>query len=216
MGNNGTLPYQITLLQPPPAVLTASIQSGPVTVTTGTPVPLDNTPSPVSTGYQSAAAVDAIAQSPMVVPVRRTGFVAGADMNSADPLALQAGGAVRQWRRSSVTLDGHSSYVDTNTQAIDAPTMIRTGTGSIDIAAASNLTLADPTAPGVIYTAGAPATGSPQLSSARIVVGQSTQNGSYDLLATDAVNPDAARGDISIHAQNDITSLESVTGREWL
>ncbi len=91
------------------------------------------------------------------------------------------------------------------------PTMIRTGTGFIDVAAANDIGLLDPTAPGVIYTAGRPAAGSPQGTSESVVVDQGSEFGSYDLLATTAVNPVAA-GDISIHAQNDIMDVESVSG----
>jgi Filamentous haemagglutinin family outer membrane protein len=63
----------------------------------------------------------------------------------------------------------------------------------------------------VIYTAGAPATGAPLGSFQGVLVSNGSAYGSYDLLETTAVNPEGA-GDISIHAQNDITGVESVTG----
>ena len=40
-----------------------------------------------------------------------------------------------------------------------APTMVRTGTGSIAIAAAGDVAMLDAVAPGVIYTAGRPVAG---------------------------------------------------------
>ncbi|MFM7798929.1 MAG: hypothetical protein ACKPBA_08090, partial [Planctomycetota bacterium] len=84
-------------------------------------------------------------------------LVAGADSGSADPLAIAPESS------GSVFLDGHlsASYRrrNGNTVAVLAPTMIRTGTGSISIAAAGDLQLRDTLAPGVIYTAGRPVDG---------------------------------------------------------
>lgn len=59
----------------------------------------------------------------------------------------------------SVTLDGHTAYLSASLhpQEIDIPTLVRTGTGSIDIAAAGGFELLDATAPGAVYTAGAAA-----------------------------------------------------------
>jgi hypothetical protein len=53
-------------------------------------------------------------------------------------------------------LDGHSSVIPVQGSAgvIAVPTIVRTGTGSIDIAAAGDFALLDHTAPGVVYTAG--------------------------------------------------------------
>ncbi|MGF6312177.1 filamentous hemagglutinin family protein [Bradyrhizobium sp. i1.8.4] len=60
----------------------------------------------------------------------------------------------------SVTIDGHTSYVNKLAQpgastTIDIPTLVRTGTGSITITAAGNVELRDQVAPGAVYTAGA-------------------------------------------------------------
>lgn len=59
----------------------------------------------------------------------------------------------------SVTVDGHTAYLSASVrpQTIDIPTLVRTGTGSIDIAAAGSFELLDTTAPGAVYTAGAAA-----------------------------------------------------------
>ncbi len=116
-------------------------------------------------------------------------------------------------------MDGHFTYVDTNSQTINAPTMIRTGTGSIDVAAANDVSLfnpssGDPTAsivPGVIYTAGAPAAGAPPVGQSDGILLGARPSGGYDLMVTSAVNPDGG-GDILIHAQNDITGVENVNG----
>lgn len=80
-------------------------------------------------------------------------IVAGAAGGSANPLAVTAPGA------GSVLMDGHTvlNHINATDAVIVAPTTLRTGTGSIDIAAADDFELLDPLAPGVVYTAGAPA-----------------------------------------------------------
>lgn len=60
----------------------------------------------------------------------------------------------------SVIIDGHTSYQDTIAYSpqpltVDIPTLVRTGTGSITIAAAGDVELRDQVAPGAVYTAGA-------------------------------------------------------------
>ncbi|HKY19223.1 MAG TPA: filamentous hemagglutinin family protein [Rhizomicrobium sp.] len=85
-------------------------------------------------------------------------IVAGADTASANPLAVQSisafdpGSGPVLAGHGNVTLDGHDQY----TVGVNyfTPTMIRTGTGSIDIAAGLDFVLADTKAPGVVYTAG--------------------------------------------------------------
>lgn len=90
--------------------------------------------------------------------------MAGADLNSTNPLALQALPAGGKTDGKSVVFDGHATYVDSSGFAVLAPTMLRTGTGAIDVAAGNGIALfnaaaaqandADVTVPGVIYTAG--------------------------------------------------------------
>ncbi len=121
-------------------------------------------------------------------------------MQPVSAFALTGGG--------NVTLDGNFAYLDANNKAIEAPTMIRTGTGSIDIAAANDVALLDTTAPGVIYTAGAPVAGAPVGSNESIANGNSGF-ASPDIFVTPAVNSDGG-GDIFIRAQNDITGIEDV------
>jgi hypothetical protein len=138
-------------------------------------------------------------------------IVGGADLASANPLAMQPSAAFdsASGTTGNVTLNRHAAYVDSNGLTLLQPTTIRTGTGSIDIAAANDFTLADTTAPGVVYTAGAPAAGSPALGLASAVMSGRSGSGMPDILVTPTVNPDSA-GDISIHAQGDISGVQNV------
>ena len=91
---------------------------------------------------------------------------AGADTGSANPLAVQPlsvfadGGKSALAGHGNVTINGHTSLKlngldsDLVPVTLSIPTIVRTGTGSIDIAAARDFVLADTTAPGVVYTAG--------------------------------------------------------------
>jgi filamentous hemagglutinin family protein len=94
-------------------------------------------------------------------------FVAGAAFTGntppVDPNAVIATSSLSPTLTGNVTIDGHTSYSDTlqnnsstgQPLTIDIPTLVRTGTGSITIAAAGNVELLDQTAPGAVYTAGA-------------------------------------------------------------
>jgi filamentous hemagglutinin family protein len=91
---------------------------------------------------------------------------AGADTASANPLAVRplavfaadSGSALAG--HGNVTISGHTSLTLNNLDsdgipvALNIPTIVRTGTGSIDIAAGRDFILSDTTAPGVVYTAG--------------------------------------------------------------
>lgn len=138
-------------------------------------------------------------------------IVGGADLASANPLAVQpvAAFSTGSAATGNVTLNQHTAYVDSNGLTLLQPTTIRTGTGSIDIAAGHDFTLADATAPGVVYTAGAPSQDSPALGLASAVM-HGSRPGLQDILVTPAVNPDSA-GDISIHVQGDINGIQNVT-----
>ncbi len=135
----GTLPVAPSA---PPA------QSIPVMLTFATPT--NNSPAPVTTATdKSPIAAMNLASETSSSSYR---FVAGALTGSVDPLVVNSA------RQGDVTVDGHVSYpntaIGTTGQTIDIPTIVRTGTGTIDIAAAGNVELRDATAPGVIYTAG--------------------------------------------------------------
>ncbi|MBY6239909.1 filamentous haemagglutinin family protein [Methylosinus sp. Sm6] len=65
--------------------------------------------------------------------------------------------------KASIVISGHTSYdftyvdTETHTTTIHIPTMLRTGTGSITLAAAGNVEFTDEVVQGAVYTAGAAA-----------------------------------------------------------
>jgi filamentous hemagglutinin family protein len=88
-------------------------------------------------------------------------FVAGANVSSANPTALPAGGAGQQ----DIVINGHSTFTvpafansffgpTAQLVSVSAPSMVRTGTGNITIAASRDVVLSDSFAPGMIYAAG--------------------------------------------------------------
>ncbi len=91
---------------------------------------------------------------------------AGADTASANPLAVRPlavfanGGGSALAGHGNVAISGHTSLTLDNLDsdgipvALNIPTIVRTGTGSIDIAAGRDFILSDTAAPGVVYTAG--------------------------------------------------------------
>ncbi|MGK8779941.1 filamentous hemagglutinin family protein [Burkholderia cenocepacia] len=212
-GVYGHLPF----LQPPPPVLAPVIATS--TIPNGT-VATDNSPSPVAVAANALPMSSASLTGGSSASFR---IVAGADTSSANPVALQAASLFSASGKTStagggnVTLDAHFAYDNANNPnnpnalTLVAPTMIRTGTGSIDIAAGNNVALLDTVAPGVIYTAGAPtsAAGAPGIGSSATIVNGNASQGRPDTLVSPTVNPDSA-GDISIHAQGDITGIENV------
>ena len=208
---------ELAMLQPPPSVLSSNVITTS-TIADGT-VAVDNSPSPVAVAGNALPMVSASLTGGSSASFR---VVAGANLNSANPLALQAAALFSASAGTglagggNVTLDGHFAYDNANNPnnpnslTLLAPTMIRTGTGSIDIAAGNNVVLADATAPGVIYTAGAPAANSPAVGSTATIVSGNSSAADPDILVTPSVNPDAA-GNISIQAQGNINGLEDVT-----
>ncbi|MEK7889081.1 filamentous hemagglutinin family protein [Burkholderia contaminans] len=220
----GVKPH-LDALKPPPAVLAPVLTTTSIVVT---PPVTDNTPAPVAMAgnalpLASASLVGGASSSYRIV--------GGADLSSTDPLALKpAPGFVMLSSQSSVnggnvTLDGHFEYNNATNPNINnpnglvviAPTLIRTGSGSIDVAAAGSVSLFDPSKPqdagttiipGAIYTAGVPSTAAPVApNNTTIVPGGGTTPA--NILVTESVNPEAA-GDISIHAQGNVTGIENV------
>lgn len=181
----------------------ATLAGGPLNVTIKPPI--DNTPSPVGQASNLWPLLSASLAGGSSSSFR---IAAGANLGSADPLAVQSATSFGAGD-GSVTLDGHASGIDPNGQAINTPTMIRTGVGSITVAAAGDVSLLDSTAPGVIYAAGAPADGAPVGANVTLLKGDPT-SAPYDLLATNAVNP-AGGGDVSIRAGGDIVGVENLT-----
>ncbi|MGN1287904.1 MAG: beta strand repeat-containing protein, partial [Bradyrhizobium sp.] len=81
---------------------------------------------------------------------------------SVDPNAVTTLSSLPPTVTGTVAIDGHTSYLNTEPNlagsgTIYIPTIVRTGTGSITIAAAGNVELRDQVAPGAVYTAGAAA-----------------------------------------------------------
>ncbi|MBN3790718.1 filamentous haemagglutinin family protein [Burkholderia sp. Ac-20353] len=202
-----------------PAVTPPAVQ--PVAVIAATTIPLpvqtDNTPAPVATAgnplpLQSASLAGGDSSSFRVV--------SGADLTSVNPLALQARAVFNgNPNAGSVTLDGHTAFLDGNGMLLLAPTMIRTGTGSIDVAAGNNIALFGPTAktdqvdpvvPGVIYTAGAPDPNAPAMGTTTLIVNAGGNSNLPDILVSPVVNPEAA-GDIRLRAQGDISGIQYTT-----
>jgi filamentous hemagglutinin family protein len=138
-------------------------------------------------------------------------IVAGADFGGSDPLSLSS--AALDAGHGDVIVDGHSaatvySTIDrSSSRTMVAPTMIRTGVGSISIAAASDIELRDDTAPGVIYTAGTAAVGT-KLDQFTSVLYTS---GAHPWLADSGESHALGAGDLSLLAGGDIVGTRGVT-----
>lgn len=135
-------------------------------------------------------------------------LVAGANFSAVDPLSVATG-----TNAGNVTLDGHFGVQYTATggdgKTLNFPTTVRTGTGSIDIASAGDIDWQDQTDPAVIYTAGAPATGTAAGTGVSIASATSKIPMTPDLLVNGLVNPDHG-GDILLSAQGNINAIEQV------
>ena len=139
-------------------------------------------------------------------------IVAGADFASIRPDALRAGSA------ADVVLDGHQRYQETGKKDVLLPTVVRTGTGSIQIAAARDLRFADADAPASIYSAGRPAVGSDADSDLRIVrsddnASGAASSGTADQLVSAQANAEAA-GDLLLQAGRDILGNRQIVDRD--
>ncbi|MDB5974748.1 MAG: filamentous hemagglutinin family N-terminal domain protein [Nevskia sp.] len=216
-GSISTLRYYIYPPQPP-AASTASVQAA---------IADGNAPANVRSTQNVAPLAYATLVGGSSTSYR---LVAGA-ADGADPLSVRPVSGFGA-DEGSVLVGGYSLAKDElsvfgtlagsqsgNSPVLAFPTVVRTGTGSIDIAAGNDFSLnpttaqdsgaanAGAVAPGVVYTAGAP---------------DGMQNGSVDILrlgssgilpeliVTGTVNPQGA-GDLSIRAQNDIVGgLESL------
>ncbi|SBV86450.1 filamentous haemagglutinin family protein [Xanthomonas graminis] len=133
-------------------------------------------------------------------------IVAGADFASIRPDALRAGSD------ADVVLDGHQRYQESGKKDVLLPTVVRTGTGSIQIAAARDLHFADADAPASIYSAGQPAADSDADSDIRIVRGDAASR-SADQVVSAQANAEAA-GDLLLQAGRDILGNRQVFDRD--
>ncbi|WP_186162732.1 filamentous haemagglutinin family protein [Burkholderia gladioli] len=209
-----TMPQGIALEAP--AVQPVAVIGTP---TVSLPSVTDNTPSPAAVATNPLPLLSASLAGGSSSSFR---VVAGADIGSANPLALLSSQSGVRGSAGSVVLDSHTSYLDSNGQQLLAPTMIRTGIGSIDVAAAGNIALYDPSSaspdgttqlvPGIIYTAGSPSASAPAPGDTVSIVHPNTGGVPIyqDLLVTSSVNPDSA-GDLTLHAGGDIVGAEQLT-----
>ncbi|WP_145928114.1 filamentous haemagglutinin family protein [Bradyrhizobium neotropicale] len=152
-------------------------------------------------------------------------LTAGAEIGSANPNAMQSLASVNKRGAGDVVVNGHV-LATTIAPNLNLPTMVRTGTGSISIAAARDVSLADTAAPGVIYAAGVntaryanPYDASGNVTDANgflepqlLSYGSNTQGGAALVYGapTSAAFPVAA-GDVSVVAQEDIKGYRNVT-----
>ncbi|UPG87512.1 filamentous hemagglutinin family protein [Luteibacter aegosomatis] len=170
-----------------------------------TPAPVDNSPSPRAVTNNPLPILSANVSGGRSTSYR---LVAGADVTSSDPTATVNGAA------GSVLLGGHTDYADPDTRRVlAAPTVIRTGTGDIDIVAAADVRWSDGRAPAAVYTAGAPAAGTTADGTASIlkpseVDGLST-SAATELVVTGAVNPEGA-GHLDVSAGRDIVGRQDM------
>ena len=144
-------------------------------------------------------------------------LVAGARTDATDPLATVAG-------TGDVKLANHFAVVDTltpdteagqqsqtNGKALLLPTVVRTGSGSIDIASGGDLNWLDTAAPAAVYTAGTPAQGSAASTGVSVIRPNwitSLPNTPY-MLSTGQVNPEHG-GDLTLSARGDINAIQQV------
>ncbi|WP_188794175.1 filamentous haemagglutinin family protein [Dyella nitratireducens] len=135
-------------------------------------------------------------------------LVAGANFASANPLSVVANTSA-----GNINLDGHFAAQYTanggDDKTLEFPTVVRTGTGSIDIAAAGDIDWQDSTAPATVYAAGEPALGTTAGTGVNVVMAASGSGPVPDLLVTDPVNPVNA-GNVLLSAGGNINSIEQV------
>jgi filamentous hemagglutinin family protein len=187
-----------------------TLAAPPETLDRLTPPPpvVDNSPSPLRLPGDPLPLLSATLTGGASSSYR---FVAGADVSSADPLAVQTSPGAS----GNVTLDSHSDYIDADSgRTMYQPTLVRTGTGNIQVAAAGDIRWLDEIAPAAIYSAGTPAPGT---TAANGVAIQSLPSGEK-IVVSGPVNP-IDGGDVSLLARGDIVGLQpladvdgSVTG----
>ncbi len=168
---NGTIGPYLVAAPPfaPPAY--TNLQSGYVPTPAPTPPPADqiaSNPSVYSGAniYNTTSAVNLMTGAASGNGSFSYDIVGGAyfptsGASSVNPSAVVAVSSLSSTVTGNVTIDGHTTYSDPISPnnngvhpSINIPTLVRTGTGSIDIAAAGSFMLLDQTAPGAVYTAG--------------------------------------------------------------
>lgn len=134
-------------------------------------------------------------------------LVAGANFASVNPLSV-----VASTNAGNVNFDGHFAVQYPTDNGGDGhtlvfPTVVRTGTGSIDVVAAGDIDWQDSTVPAAVYAAGAPAAGTTAGTDVSLTLAATA--GEPDLLVTGLVNPDNA-GNILLSAGGNINGIEQV------
>ncbi len=139
-------------------------------------------------------------------------LVAGADVASANPLATSVAAA------ADLIIDGHSivgvqpdSQIANNTTVkIAVPTVVRTGVGSIDVAASGDIEFADPVAPGAIYTAGTIPTDTTSATSIAYSAGAYNTSASGLSTIVTAATHSYGGGNITVNAGGNIVSTQDL------
>jgi filamentous hemagglutinin family protein len=136
-------------------------------------------------------------------------LVAGANFSSVNPLSVVANTSA-----GNVSLGGgfavqYTASNAANNYTLEFPTVVRTGTGAIDIVAAGDIDWQDSAAPAAVYTAGAPAAGTTAGTGVSIVTPLAVEGAVPDILATGQVNPDNA-GNVLLSAGGNINGIEQV------
>ena len=185
-----SLPDNFQVLAPPPTNLD-TIPSAPPQV--------DNSPSPIRTPQNPLPLLSATLSGGNSSTYR---FVAGAETGSSDPLAVLPTSSAGH---GQLTLGGHTEFDDAATgSTVYAPTLIRTGTGDIDLAASGDIVWTDGVAPAAIYAGGVPLTAGGRSTAALV-----QPAGSPEMVVNNSVNP-VDGGDISISAGGDIVGIQQV------
>jgi len=192
--NTFTMPFDFVTLDGPPTTLDVIAPSA---------APVDNSPSPQVTAGNPLPILSATLMGGNSSSYR---FTAGAELASSDPGATLLGSA------GSVHLSGHTDYADPQTdRVLAAPTVVRTGTGDIDIAAAGDIRWTDDRAPAAVYTAGTPVAGTTADDSASLLRPSTVlglgDTATPELVVTGPVNPDGA-GHLNLRAGGDIEGIQ--------
>jgi filamentous hemagglutinin family protein len=192
-GNSFSMPDTFQPLAAPPTTLDVIETSAPV----------DNSPSPRAVASNPLPILSATLAGGNSSTYR---LIGGADIASSDPNATMQGAL------GAVQFGGHTDYADSETgRVLAAPTVVRTGTGDIEIAAAGDIRWTDERAPAAVYTAGAPALGTTADGTVSLLRPSETSglidSATPELVVTGAVNPDGA-GHLSLRSGGDIIGLQ--------
>ncbi|MFC4313792.1 filamentous hemagglutinin family protein [Steroidobacter flavus] len=194
--NSVAIPHLQSPSPPPPGLMPLNVSRSA------------NTPAPVASNYDRLP----LHTATLIGGGSSYHIVAGADWDSSDPLAVRAASDA-----GDIVVDGHTIYTDAvSGRDVLLPTLLRTGTGSVELAAARDIRLDDSMAPAAIYSAGRPADATAVTNAVSLRTATSALAGyRAAFLITGRVNPESA-GNISLTAGRDIVGnqqLYDVDGR---